>query len=589
MNMFDSSFLCLDIGTAGCRGVAHRVREGRLEKSAVFCADGYDTVFAIKNVIDELEREIGAHFDRAFVTGNFGTPHFEMSRQNTPWDGEHKITVADIKAQIASIDAPDGMYAMHIVPLRYDTPTARDMEMPAEHTDRQLVSVFGALFYPHAALRVVDNAMRRAHIRPHSFFDVALVHGIPASAAGETVLIIDLGASGTTAAIWAPRGPMFIKKIPNGGTEITRKISQNLNLDFDQAERIKRAVATLVPQETDRFTPADTMYDFSRADVNDIVLPEYVDIIAALKSVCADAIAKYRPTRIILAGGGGDIPGAVGFVENAFGLPVSAGGVDGNVRALADYIWAGQAAHRRAYMMRRIQMHRIGARIKSLFRRRRRVRARFIPIMPSTLCFDMRRPETYAMFRAGGISVIHVDIMDGLYVDKIAGGLPMLRMIRAATNAHLHVHLMTESPAAWTSDVVAAGADTVILSPQTAGIRSAIKIAHAAKKRVGIALNPENSLASVKEFLRDVDEIMVMAVAPGGAGRPFDDGALRKIASLRATRQKYDLKFVISVDGGINPETAARCWAAGADMLVSGSYLKKAPDFPLAVQSLLKR
>ena len=80
---------------------------------------------------------------------------------------------------------------------------------------------------------------------------------------------------------------------------------------------------------------------------------------------------------------------------------------------------------------------------------------------------------------------------------------------------------------------------------------------------------------------------MVMGVAPGAAGQEFDYNVLNKITVLNATRKKYGLKFTISVDGGIKPDTARMCWAAGADALVSGSYLASAPDFPLAVLSLL--
>ncbi len=80
-----------------------------------------------------------------------------------------------------------------------------------------------------------------------------------------------------------------------------------------------------------------------------------------------------------------------------------------------------------------------------------------------------------------------------------------------------------------------------------------------------------------------------MSVTPGAAGQAFDISALRKIEILRKTREKYGLKFKISVDGGINADTAPDCWAAGADALVSGSYLANSNDFPLAVQSLLPR
>ena len=88
-------------------------------------------------------------------------------------------------------------------------------------------------------------------------------------------------------------------------------------------------------------------------------------------------------------------------------------------------------------------------------------------------------------------------------------------------------------------------------------------------------------------ILKQIDEVMLMAVNPGAAGQEFDDRILQKIKILNYTRKKHGLKYLISVDGGINPDTAKLCWNAGADLLVSGSYLAKSTDFPLAVQSLL--
>ena len=82
---------------------------------------------------------------------------------------------------------------------------------------------------------------------------------------------------------------------------------------------------------------------------------------------------------------------------------------------------------------------------------------------------------------------------------------------------------------------------------------------------------------------------MIMSVPPGASGQTFDPIAIHKISALAAARKKYGLKFTISVDGGINDKTAPLCWSSGADLLVSGSYLAKSHDFPLAVQSLLPK
>ena len=209
----------------------------------------------------------------------------------------------------------------------------------------------------------------------------------------------------------------------------------------------------------------------------------------------------------------------------------------------------------------------IGTKIKKIFKRHKKTKTRFIPIMPSTLCFNMRRPDTYTLFKSGGISMIHVDIMDGFYVDRIAGSIDELKFIRHHTDDHLHVHLMTESPTVWAADAISAGANTIILSTNTSGLRAALRNIRAAGRRCGVALNPDSSVSLLKPILREIDEVMIMSVAPGAAGQEFDPRALNKISVLAATRKKYGLKFTISVDGGINDKTAQLCWDAGADLL----------------------
>ena len=587
MNLFDSSFLCLDVGTYGVRGIAHRVRSARIDKSAFFAMDSYDTVFAIKSVVDELEKQIGTHFDSAYITGNFGVSKYEMCAKSTVWGGEHKISPTDVRNQIAQIVPADGFFPMHIVPLRYDAPQARNMVTPIGHVDRQLISAFGVIFYSRDGVDAVFEYLRGAHIQADALFDPQFVQNAIYRAEKQTTLFIDFGAQFTGASIWTDRGPVWHTKIQRGGTDITNAIVEKLNIDFDSADRIKRAVASLVPKEMDRFAPADRAYDFSRGDVNDVVLPILVDIIGQLKDQCLPSFTKYRPTKIILTGGGAEIEGLRDFIENAFAVMTEVLPVDATVRALSDYVWRGQGAQRQRYIARHDQWVRRTNWIGKIFRKKQKKVQKFVPIMPSSLCFDMQRAETYSMFRAGGISMIHVDIMDGFYVDRIAGGIDELKNIRARTNAHLHVHLMTESPVVWAADAIAAGANTVILSTNTSGLKTAVRNVRAAGRRVGVALHPDSNVSLLKPILREIDEVMVMAVAPGAAGQAFDPAALHKISVLAGTRKKYGLQFTISVDGGINESTAQLCWDAGADLLVSGSY--RAADFPLAVQSLMKK
>ncbi len=588
MNLIDSYFLCLDIGTSAVHGIAHHIRGARISRSATCTIENYDTVFALRSVISELDKQLGAHFDSAYITGNFGPSEYKMTPHTTTWAGEHKITPADVRAHISEIERPDGMFPMHIVPLRYSAPTNRDMDGPVGHIDRQLVSVFGSIYYQSDKLNKIVDELRRVHIQPIAFFDPHFAMNATMRPTDKTAIFMDMGAEFTTVSVWTPRGPVFHTKIPLGGTHITNEISTKLNIDFVSAERVKRASACMRPTEMDHFTPADSAFSFSRADVNDIVLPIIVDIMVRAKTALASTIERRRPTCIILTGGGAEIPDMDKFVENTFTIPVQKYNSDAGVRALYKCVWDGMHDRRDAYIARRQMVQNQLNRIKKLFHhKKRKPKNRFIPIMPSTLTFDMNNPSTYSMFNAGGISMIHVDIMDGFYVPNVRGSISELQQIRGMTRDHLHVHLMTQNPAIWAADAISAGADTIIVSTGTMGVRTALQNIRASGRRCGVALHPDSSPKLLEKVLRDIDEVMVMSVVPGASGQEFDMGALNKIKALDFTRKKHNLNYKISVDGGINADTAKLCWAAGADFLVSGSYLSNATDFPLAVQTLL--
>lgn len=589
MRMLDSTFLCLDIGTCGVRGVAHRVRNAMLAKSAYYSVDDFDTVFALKSVMDELERQMGRRFDTAYITGNFGPSYFCISTQNDKWPAEHKITASDIKAELAKIPAPDGYFPMHIIPLRYDTTHIRNMLSPIGHSDRQLVSTFAGLFFNNEYMQRLLGFLRQAHIQPDAFYAPHFIANSVYKKTGQNIMFIDLGAENTTMSIWTDRGPVWHSARAIGGSDLTDEISKKLGISFLDAERIKRAVATLRPNEMARFSPADSAFAFSCADVNEIVMPFYANLLEQIKSDAAPYIEKYAPTEIILTGGGAAPDGLVDILSETLNLPIRKLGADATVRTLSEFIWRTNKPQRMAYIARMTHQKKILKKLFGFLHFKKKTKQTAVPIMPSSLCFDMMRPETYTMFASGGIRAIHIDIMDGLYVDRIAGSLEELAKIRTFWNGHLHVHLMTDAPDVWAAGAINAGADTVILSTNTAGLRKAIQIVRKSGKRVGVALNPDSPVSILKSVLRELDEVMIMAVHPGAAGQEFNQDALQKISALNIARKKYGLKFTISVDGGINADTAGACWAAGANLLVSGSYLASAHDFPLAVLSLLPK
>ena len=587
--MIDSCFLCLDIGTCGVRGVAHRIRNAMIDKSAYYSVDDFDTVFALKSVADELERQMGTHFDTAYITGNFGKSLFNISTKETIWNGEHKITPSDVKSQISQIDRPDGFYPMHIIPLRYDTGNTRNLLTPIGQSDTKLVSTISALFFETERMQKILSLLRQSHIQPSAFYASPFLASNVLRQKKKNVMFIDFGAEHTTASIWTDRGPVWYDGHFIGGNDLTNEISTKLDISFAEAERIKRNIANLYSNEMARFSPADSTYAFSCADVNEIVVPFFYNLVEQIKNDSARYVEKYQPTEIIITGGGARLNGIVELLSQTFDIEITQTGPDTNVRTLAKYIWESARPYRRAYIARLKKWQRTTDKIFRIFHHKKvkKKNPTAVPIMPSTLCFDMNDMATYTMFASAGISMIHVDIMDGFYVDRIAGGINELSNIRANTKSYLHVHLMTESPSVWARDAINAGADSVIISTNTSGVKDAINIVKSAGKRCGIALNADSNIDILKPILTQIDEIMVMAVKPGAAGQAFDERAIQKIKILNYTRKKHGLKYLISVDGGINPDTAKLCWDAGADLLVSGSYLAKSPDFPLAVQSLL--
>lgn len=596
MDLIDSCFLCLDLGTSAVRGIAHRVRGGALYKSAEFSIDSYDTVFAIKSVVDELEHQIGRRFDTAYVTGNFGNTTFDIAHTVKQWSGEHRVTADDILAQISGITPSDGYTPLHLIPLQYEMAMNKNANKPIGLIDNQMRSAFGLICCPHDRLSEIYSFMRRAHIQPIAIFEPQFLQSATLREKGERVLFLDMGAAAATASIWTDRGPLWYLRNPGCGTEITNAIAENLNLSFNEAERIKRSVTTMVARETARFTPADAAYAFSHADINEIAVPKISEIISNLRDAGAPYIERYKPTRIVLTGGMSGIEGIADYITSVFDIPCTCADADATIRALSDFIWRREAAHVKAFIARRDKWNRVFSVMTAPFgifgrrRKKRNKRRGPIPIMPSTLAFDMYNPNTYAMFASAGLSLIHVDIMDGLFAGTKVINLDLLKHIRASTRAHLHVHLMTESPVAWAAGAVAAGANTVLVSAHTAGVRAAVRGVRAAGCRGGYALAPTDKVSILTpEDLRDLDEVMVMTVTPGAAGQEFQMACLDKISELAALRKRLGLHFLISADGGINSQTAQLCWDAGADLLVSGSYLARSTDLPLAVQGLLKR
>ena len=171
-----------------------------------------------------------------------------------------------------------------------------------------------------------------------------------------------------------------------------------------------------------------------------------------------------------------------------------------------------------------------------------------------------------------GVDLIHLDIMDGHFVPNISFGPAIVKTIDKITDKFLDVHLMLSEPQKYFEDFVKAGADSITfhieVHPEPAVYARQIKELGV---EAGISLNPDAKASQVVPHLEHFDLLLVMSVFPGFGGQSFIESTLDTVAAAREHIDKHNLKTLISVDGGVDSDNAARVVKAGADILVMGS------------------
>ena len=196
-------------------------------------------------------------------------------------------------------------------------------------------------------------------------------------------------------------------------------------------------------------------------------------------------------------------------------------------------------------------------------------------VSPSLLAADFTDLKSEIdMINRSECDFLHLDVMDGVFVPNISFGFSVLKPVSKICTKPLDVHLMIVEPQKWVSQIRDLGATVMNVHQEAClHLHSCVQQIHAAGMKAGVTLCPATPVSTLVDIIGDLDLVLLMSVNPGFGGQPFIEHTIDKVRELRRLIDTSGSKAVIEIDGGVNADTGARLAAAGADVLVAGSYV----------------
>ncbi len=210
-------------------------------------------------------------------------------------------------------------------------------------------------------------------------------------------------------------------------------------------------------------------------------------------------------------------------------------------------------------------------------------------VSPSLLSADfLNLTKDIEMINRSEAELLHLDIMDGVFVPNISFGFPVIQNLKKVCTKPLDVHLMIVEPQKFIKEVKEIGAEYMNVHYEAClHLSRVIQQIKEAGMKAGVTINPATPVSVLEDIICDVDMVLIMSVNPGFGGQKFIGNAVKKVRQLKEMIQNSGSKALIEVDGGVNEETGRLLKEAGADIVVAGNYVFKAED-PLKNISVLK-
>ena len=211
-----------------------------------------------------------------------------------------------------------------------------------------------------------------------------------------------------------------------------------------------------------------------------------------------------------------------------------------------------------------------------------------IKIYPSILSADFSKlAEEIKEIELSGADGVHIDVMDGHFVNNLTFGAPIVKDIRKCTHLFFDVHLMISNPEKYIEDFVKAGADRITIHTEAVdNIEEVVDMILSYNVKAGISIKPNTEVLQDIELLKKLDSILIMSVEPGFGGQKYIETTDLKIESMNKIKMVNNLNIKIAVDGGINFENVNRVIGCGADEIIAGSTVFKADDKKEAIKRL---